>query len=227
MKAMILAAGLGERMRPLTDHTPKPLLRVGGSALIEYHLRGLAAAGFREVVINVSHLANQIEDFCRDGSQWGLNIRYSPEVDPLETAGGIVKALPLLGDQPFAVVNGDIWTDFPLCRLHERILSDEVSAHLVLVDNPAHHPGGDFELGSGGRLGLLKRGQKGFTYSGIAIFSPAFFAGLVPEKTPLRPLFEAAIERGEISGELYSGGWEDVGTPERLAALDAALGPAV
>ena len=222
MKAMILAAGLGNRMRPLTDHTPKPLLTVAGKPLLQHHIERLSDAGFTDLVINVSHLGQQIIDFCGDGSRWGVRITISPEDEPLETAGGIVNALPLLGDAPFALVNGDVWTDYPFATLmlHEHLCDD--SAHLVLIDNPPQHPMGDFRL-TGGRITELCEGESGLTYSGIGVYTPGIFAGLSPGKTPLRPLLSRAIEQGFLSGEHYTGAWEDVGTPERLASLNASL----
>ena len=223
MKAMILAAGVGERMRPLTDHTPKPLLEVGGSPLIAHHLQRLARAGFTELVINVSHLAGQITDYCGDGSRWGVAIRYSPEAEPLETAGGIQNALPLLGDAPFLVVNGDVWLDFPFERLLGITPAHPQCAHLVMVGNPPQHPRGDFGLDQQGWVRELAAGETGLTYAGVGVYSPAFFAAMSPGKMPLRPLLDAAIRRGCLSGEYYPGKWEDVGTPERLRSLDAAL----
>ena len=222
MKAMILAAGLGNRMRPLTDHTPKPLLTVAGKPLLQHHIERLSDAGFTDLVINVSHLGQQIIDFCGDGSRWGVRITISPEDEPLETAGGIVNALPLLGDAPFALVNGDVWTDYPFATLilHEHLCAD--SAHLVLIDNPPQHPLGDFRL-TGGRITELEAGESGLTYSGIGVYTPGIFAGLSPGKIPLRPLLSRAIEQGFLSGEHYTGAWEDVGTPERLASLNASL----
>jgi MurNAc alpha-1-phosphate uridylyltransferase len=217
---MILAAGVGERMRPLTDHTPKPLLRVADVPLIEHHLRALAAAGFRELVINVSHLGEQIVDYCGDGGRWGVNIDYSREESPLETAGGIHKALPLLGPEPFLVVNGDVWTDFPLAQLLDYRFRPWERAHLVLVDNPPQHPLGDFCLADTGRVGYRPDGGVGFTYAGIGVFSAAFFASIAPGKLALRPLLDAAIAAGELGAEYYPGDWADVGTPARLQALD-------
>jgi len=220
MKAMILAAGRGERMRPLTDHTPKPLLVAGGKPLIVWHLERLAAAGFREIVINHAHLGAQIEAALGEGSAWGLHIRYSPEPPgALETAGGIATALPLLGDQPFLVVNGDVWCDWDFNRA--RHLADR-PAHLVMVANPAHHAGGDFSL-DGDRV-TLAQGEQTLTYAGIGVFSPSFFAD-VPSSAimKLRPLLDAAIAAGTLTGERYAGRWVDVGTPQRLAELDAEL----
>lgn len=223
MKVMILAAGFGERMRPLTDHTPKPLLRVAGVPLLEHHICRLAAAGFRELVINVSHLAEHILEYCGDGRKWGVSITYSPEAAPLETAGGIVQALPLLGNEPFLVVNGDIWIDYPFGELAGYCPASAECAHLVLVRNPPQHPRGDFWLDADGWIRELAPESSGLTYAGVSIFAPAFFNGLLPEKLPLRPLLDAAIQRGCLSGELHTGAWEDVGTPERLRALDAAV----
>jgi len=223
VKAMILAAGVGERMRPLTDHTPKPLLEVGGSPLIAHHIERLARAGFTDLVINVSHLARRITDYCGDGSRWGVAIRYSPEVVPLETAGGIFNALPLLGDAPFLVVNGDVWLDYPFGELAGYTPVDPACAHLVMVDNPPQHPGGDFALDERGWVRELAPGATGLTYAGVGVYTPAFFATMTAGKLPLRPLLDAAIRRGCLSGEYYPGHWEDVGTPQRLGQLDAAL----
>lgn len=217
MKAMILAAGHGERMRPLTLTTPKPLLQAGGRCLIEYHLDALARAGVREVVVNHGWLGQQIADFLGDGQRYGLRIHYSAEGDsPLETAGGIIQALPLLGDAPFILVNADIWTDYDFSRLPTRLSG---KAHLVLVDNPPHHPEGDFALDSH----ILRNKGEQLTYSGIGVYAPALFAGLAPGVRPLAPLLRAAIEQAEVSGEWYRGQWWDVGTPQRLQQLDAYL----
>jgi N-acetyl-alpha-D-muramate 1-phosphate uridylyltransferase len=220
MKAFILAAGRGERMRPLTDHTPKPLLPAGGKPLIVWHLERLAAAGFRDVVINHAHLGEQIEAALGDGSQWGLHIRYSAEPPgALETAGGIANALPLLGDQPFLVVNGDIWCDFDFGRFSGSTAAD---AHLVMVANPAHHAGGDFCLDD--RRVIYADGEQTLTYAGIGVFSPSFFADVKRGTVmKLRPLLDAAIAAGTLTGERYTGRWVDVGTPQRLAELDAEL----
>ena len=221
MKAMILAAGRGERMRPLTDHTPKPLLPVAGKPLIVWHIERLARAGFRELVINHAHLGDQIEALLGSGDAWGLRIDYSPEPPgALETAGGIANALPLLGNDPFLVVNGDIFCDWDFARAHD-ILATERLAHLVLIDNPPHHPVGDFTLAAGTvGLGATDR----LTFSGIGVYHPALFAG-ISRGTPakLAPLLRTAIDAGKIGGERHAGRWVDVGTPERLAALDAAL----
>jgi len=220
MKAMILAAGRGERMRPLTDHTPKPLLMAGGKPLIVWHLERLAAAGFREIVINHAHLGKQIEATLGDGAQWGLTIAYSPEPPgALETAGGIATALPLLGDAPFLVVNGDIYCDFDFGHFSG---STAASAHLVMVANPAHHTGGDFSLD--GKRAVYANGEQTLTYAGIGLFLPSFFAGVQPGTImKLRPLLDGAIAAGTLTGERYAGRWVDVGTPQRLAELDAEL----
>ena len=223
MKVMILAAGVGERMRPLTGHTPKPLLTVGGIPLIEHHISNLARAGFTDLVINVSHLAQQIIDYCGDGSHWGVSIVYSPEDEPLETAGGIFNALPLLGDEPFLVVNGDVWIDYPYERLVASRPAHPECAHLIMVGNPAQHPRGDFALDEGGWIRELAPGATGLTYAGVGIYAPAFFGGMQAGKMPLRPLLDAAIRSGCLSGEFHDGSWEDVGTPERLRALDEVV----
>ncbi len=219
MKAMILAAGKGERMRPLTLHTPKPLVPVAGVPLIEYHLRALAAAGFTEVVINHAWLGQQIEEHLGDGSRWGLSIRFSAEGEPLETGGGIFKALPLLGDQPFVLVNGDIWTDYDFSRLRQ---PSSALAHLVLVDNPGHHGAGDFRLDAG-QVADGAGASDTLTYSGIAVIDPALFAGCEPGAFKLAPLLRAAMASGQVSGEHFSGHWVDVGTLERLAEVERLL----
>ncbi len=220
MKAMILAAGRGERMRPLTDHTPKPLLVAGGKPLIAWHLERLAAAGFRDIVINHAHLGQQIESALGNGSPWGLRIRYSPEPPgALETAGGIATALPLLGDAPFLVVNGDVYCDWDFNRAR-RLAS--ANAHLVMVANPAHHAGGDFSLD--GQRVIYAHGEQTLTYAGIGVFSPSFFAGVQAGTVmKLRPLLDAAIAAKKLTGERHAGRWVDVGTPQRLAELDAEL----
>ena len=220
MKAMILAAGRGERMRPLTDHTPKPLLEVGGQPLIVWHLQRLAAAGFREIVINHAHLGTQIETRLGNGSRWGLSIAYSAEGTALETAGGIAKALPLLGSQPFAVINGDIYTDFDFARL-KHALAPQRQAHLVLVDNPPQHVQGDFYL-HGDRL--TTNGERKLTFAGIAVYRPQVFVDVSSEQpAKLAPLLRAMIAEDEVSGEHHRGIWHDIGTQERLHALDAEL----
>jgi MurNAc alpha-1-phosphate uridylyltransferase len=222
MRAMILAAGKGERMRPLTDLTPKPLLQVADKPLIEYHLEHLVRAGFRELVINVSWLGQQIEDYLGDGSRWGCDISWSREPEPLETAGGIARALPLLGAEPFVLINGDIWIDFPLEKFKRMTLAEGCLAHLVLVNNPPHHPDGDFLLGPDARLSPGgNNGATAYTYSGLALYHPRFFEGVAPNKLPLRPLLESGMGQSTVTGEYFAGRWLDLGTPERLAELDA------
>lgn len=219
MKAMILAAGKGERMRPLTLHTPKPLVPVAGMPLIEYHLRALAQAGFTEVVINHAWLGQQIEDHLGDGSRFALNIRYSAEAEPLETGGGIFKALALLGEDPFLLVNGDIWTDYDFTRLRAPLAG---LAHLVLVDNPGHHGSGDFCL-DGGQVRDANDRDQTFTYSGISVLDPALFAGCQAGAFKLAPLLRQAMASGQVSAEHHSGQWVDVGTLERLAEVERLL----
>ena len=219
MKAMILAAGKGERLRPLTLHTPKPLVPVAGVPLIEYHLRALAAAGISDVVINHAWLGQQIEDHLGDGARFGVQIRYSAEHEPLETGGGIFRALPLLGAEPFLLVNGDIWTDYSFDNLPRSLNG---LAHLVLVDNPAHHPQGDFALQDGQVLNA-SAGQPSLTYSGLALLSPHLFAGCTDGAFKLAPLLRQAMAAGQVSGEHYGGRWVDVGTHERLAEVEQLL----
>lgn len=211
--AMILAAGRGERMRPLTDHTPKPLLPVAGKPLIAYHLEALAAAGFRRVVINVAWLGEQIVAALGAGERFGLELLYSREHTALETAGGIRQALPLLGEAPFVVINGDVWTDFPLAELRP----PKGLAHLVLVDNPPHHVQGDFLL-QGGQV-VDAAGQR-LTFSGIGVYRPELFAGLAEGVRPLAPLLREAMAKGQVNGQHYRGRWIDVGTPARLKELE-------
>ncbi|QGX39071.1 N-acetylmuramate alpha-1-phosphate uridylyltransferase MurU [Permianibacter aggregans] len=219
MKAMILAAGRGERMRPLTDVTPKPLLKIAGTALIEFHLHKLAKAGFSEVIINHAWLGQQLEDFLGDGSRYGIKIRYSPEGEALETLGGIVKALPLLGTEPFLLVNGDIWTDY---RFVTQTLSASKLAHLVLVDNPPHRPQGDFGFRAPEVFATPDdtRAELALTYSGIGVFSPKLFSDCKPGKAPLAPLLREAMQSERISGEHFRGHWFDIGTPERLRQVE-------
>jgi N-acetyl-alpha-D-muramate 1-phosphate uridylyltransferase len=227
MKAMILAAGRGERMRPLTDHCPKPLLAVAGKPLIAWHLERLQAAGFSEVLINHAHLGSMIEEALGDGSRFALRISYSAEPPgALETAGGIRHALPFFADLPFLVINGDIFCDWPLERARQALADDDL-AHLVLVANPPQHANGDFWLHDGRIVGDAEAAQGGATrqtFAGIGIYRPQLFSQL-PDNTPakLAPLLFAAVEANCISGELHSGKWVDVGTPERLAALDRDL----
>jgi MurNAc alpha-1-phosphate uridylyltransferase len=212
MKAMILAAGRGERLRPLTDSTPKPLLEVRGKPLIVYHLEALHKAGFNEVVINLSWLGEQIQARLGNGSAFGVSIEYSEEVEALETAGGILQALPLLGER-FLVINGDVFSDYDFVALQ----AVDHLAHLVLVDNPQHNKAGDFSL-DGGTVG--NDGFPRHTFSGIAQYHHSFFAGLAPGKQALAPLLRSAASEGQVSGELFHGDWVDVGTLERLARLN-------
>jgi len=214
---MILAAGRGERMRPLTDHTPKPLLRAGGKALIVHHLERLASAGLREIVINHAHLGEQIEAALGDGGAFGVSIRYSPEGRALETGGGIFRALPLLGPDPFLVVNGDVWTDIDFPGLS---LAPGDLAHLVLVDNPAHNTRGDFALRQGR---VLAEGEPRLTFSGIGVYHTGLFAGCTPGAFPLAPLLRSAMTRGLVGGTHHRGVWIDIGTPARLTDLDLML----
>ena len=227
MKAMILAAGLGTRMLPLTAHTPKPLLRVGGRCLIEWQVDRLAAAGVTEIVINHYYLGEQIEQTLGDGSRYGVNLVYSAETERLETAGGIIQALSMLGDSPFIIANSDVWTDFDYRRLVARAelmqstAENPILAHLVMVPNAAHHPGGDFVLESDGCV--LDQDGSRLTYAGISLLHPALFAGLTIQFQPLTPLLRRAMQQRQVTGELFSGEWGDVGTPERLAALDGSV----
>ncbi len=222
MKAMILAAGFGRRMLPLTERCPKPLLQVGGKPLLEHHILNLKEAGFAELVINAAHLSEKIETFCGDGSRWGVHIQVSIEPEPLETAGGIIEALPLLGNSPFAVVNGDIWCPFPFASLRSVNVRDE-GAYLVLVDNPEHHPKGDFGL-KGGLLIDPRGVTQALTYSGIGVYHPSLFRGLANGPRPLKPLLDTAIQKELVVGQHWRGAWEDVGTPERLRRLNRKLG---
>lgn len=220
MKAMILAAGRGERMRPLTDSTPKPLLQAGGKPLIVWTIERLQRAGVIDLVINVSHLGDQICDALGDGRRWGARIAYTMEPEALETAGGIANALPLLGTEPFIATAADLFSDFDFARLRERA-STLHQAHLVLVANPPHHPGGDFVLEHG-----IVRDSAGprLTFSGTGLYRPELFAPVVPgTKAQLATLLRAAMAREEVTGELHGGEWRDIGTPERLAALDREL----
>lgn len=218
MKAIVLAAGRGERMRPLTDSTPKPLLQAAGHPLIEYHLAALAQAGVREVVVNASWLADRLRQYLDARARDGMTIRLSDEgPTALETGGGIHQALRWLGPGEFLVVNGDVWTD---CRFEALRLPAGSLAHLVLVPNPAHHPAGDFALDAEGRVG---DGAAKLTYSGIGVFHPALFDGCRPGRFPLKPLLDRASQAGRLTGERYRGAWFDVGTPARLAELDRLL----
>lgn len=220
MKAMILAAGRGERLRPLTDRLPKPLLEAGGKALLAWHLERLAQAGFRDIVINVAHLGALIERHFGSGAAYGVNIAWSREAEPLETAGGIAQARDLLGPDAFLLVNGDIWCDYDFARLRGVPLGTRL-AHLVLVPNPPHAPRGDFAL-LAGTVGDAPAPR--YTYAGIALLSPRLVAGIATgEKAPLAPWLRTAAAQGKISGELFEGIWRDAGTAERLAELNALL----
>lgn len=237
MKALILAAGLGERMRPLTERTPKPLLQAGGKPLIAWHLEKLAALGVRDVVINTSWLAEQFPQALGDGARWNLRIAYSYEgATPLETGGGLLHALPLLRDAgdrdaAFLAINGDIWTNYDFARLPRQPDGD---AHLVLTGNPAHNPRGDFALADDGVV--LSDGGHRLTFTGIGVYRPALFdgwqatigdaegAGDVPPRFRLAPLLRASMARSRVRGEHHPGRWTDVGTPQRLAGLDRELG---
>ncbi|MEO6146328.1 MAG: N-acetylmuramate alpha-1-phosphate uridylyltransferase MurU [Sulfuriferula sp.] len=224
---MILAAGRGERMRPLTDHTPKPLLMAGGKPLIVWHLEKLAYAGITHIVINHAHLGEQIEAMLGNGADFGVQIRYSHEEQALETAGGIVKALPLLGDAPFLVLNADVWTDYDFRQILPRLdamkahRATDCLAHLMLVDNPPQHSRGDFALSANT---VHSDGASMLTFSGIGVYHPALFAGLISGRpAKLAPLLRAAMQREQVSGEYYAGRWRDIGTLERLAALNSEL----
>ena len=231
MRALIFAAGKGERMRPLTEHTPKPLLEVGGKPLVAWHLEKLSAIGVRDVVLNTSWLADCFAPVLGDGSNWGLRLHYSHEgPEPLETGGGMHKALALLGDAPFLAVNGDIWTDYDFSRLPSEPAK---LAHLVMVNNPAQHPRGDFHLDADATVHA--QGEPKLTYSGIGLYRPSLLddwrrvigpapgTELSPPRFKLAPLLLAAMASGAIQGEWHRGRWTDVGTPERLAQLDASL----
>ena len=217
--AIILAAGEGRRMKPLTDTRPKPLIKVAKKSLLERHIEGLAGAGFTEIVVNASYFASQIVDFCDDRQFGDARVTVVVEETPLETAGGIVNALPLLGERPFVVVNGDVYTDFPLARLQAFDLQDDL-AHLVMAPNPEHHRAGDFVLKNGR---LLAGGQPRVTYAGLSVMSPQLFEGMKPGKSALRPLLDIAIIEARLSGQLWSGLWSDVGTPARLRELKNKL----
>lgn len=232
MKAMILAAGRGERMRPLTDFTPKPLLKVGGKPLIVWHLERLAKAGFKNIVINHAHLGEQIEQALGSGAQWGLHIQYSPEKVALETAGGIANALHLLGSEPFLVVNGDTYTEIDFkstalqANIHTGSWHTSRLAHLVLVDNPPQHPNGDFAIEFKSQSdGMLKNeGAQMLTFSGVGVYHPDLFAEVIKgQPAKLAPLLRNAIDNHTATAEYYQGVWHDIGTPQRLAELDHTL----
>ncbi len=225
MKAMILAAGLGKRMRPLTDTLPKPLLKVAGKPLIEYHIDRLRDAGVREIIINLAYRGDQIRDYLGSGDVLGVSIQYSEEGSPLETAGAILQALPLLGDSPFVLVNGDVWTDFDFTQLLGKPLNEGCLGHLVMVPNPNHNSGGDFACDEQGNLQLVLGASEGLTYSGISLLDPALVRDYpqVRQCFPLAECFRHAIGLQQLQGEIFKGQWWDIGTPERLLQLDQQL----
>lgn len=227
MKAMILAAGLGQRMRPLTDHTPKPLLMVGGKPLLQHHLERIRAAGIHQVVINLAYLGHKIQEFAGDGSRFGLNIQYSPEPEPLETAGGILRALPLLGESPFLLINGDVWCDLDLASFRHFSLSAPTLGHLLLVPNPAFHPKGDFALDEHNNLipDPDQRHPHRLTFAGISLLDPALIKNYPHCRTkfPLGEVLHFGVAQGVLTGESHNGRWSDVGTPDRLQELDTYL----
>ena len=223
MKAMILAAGLGNRMRPLTLHTPKPLLEVGGKPLIVWHIEKLAAIGVTEIVINTAWLGEKLAEALGDGSRFGINILWSHEGEGLETAGGIINALPLLGDEPFILLNGDVWTTMDFAPLLDIDLKDNL-AHLVLVQNPEQHPEGHFTLAAGKAYTFDQQVEgENLTFSGVSVLDPKMFQGLETGKRPLAPLLKAAMQNQQVAASKLVGIWVDVGTPERLTALDTAI----
>ncbi len=218
MRAMILAAGYGKRLQPLTTHTPKPLLDVGGMPLICHTIESLRRSGITELVINTSWLAEKLQKALGDGHALGVSIQWSREPSPLETAGGIRQALPLLGEAPFLVINGDIWVDMDLRILQK---APDGLAHLVMVDNPAWHSGGDFYLAEDGKV--QENGDPKLTFAGIGVYRPALFASLPPGAHRLAPLLRQAMQTGQVTGQQWDGKWLDVGTPGRLAELDVLL----
>ena len=225
--AMILAAGRGERMRPITDKLPKPLIEVNSKPLIVWHIEKLVNAGFEKIVINVSWLGDKIKNYLGDGSKFGASILYSEETEALETAGGIIQALPLLGNKPFVVLNGDIWTEFSEHALNEnlqQLSSSKFSARLILVNNPKHNPKGDFTI-KNNVLQAYKNTEssQNWTYSGISFYAPEFFSGIQQGKRALLPLWKKAAKQQQISAEIYLGYWHDVGTAERLAEITKHL----
>ena len=220
MKAMILAAGHGKRMLPLTESTPKPLLRAGEHSLIEWQILKLARAGIKEIVINLHHLGEQIPAALGDGSRYGVGLVYSFEPELLETAGGIINALPLLGPEAFVVVNGDVWTDYDFSRL-AAVDPDTTLAHLVLVPNAPHHPQGDFHLSADGRVSDQDHAR--LTFSGVSVMHPQLFAGLSVQRLPLLPVLRQAMSQQQVTGEYFAGDWQDIGSPERLKALECRL----
>lgn len=229
MKAMILAAGRGERMRPLTDHTPKPLLEVGGKPLIVWHIERLVAAGFPDIVVNCAWLGERLQSALGDGRRYGARLQWSPEETALETAGGIARALPALGPDPFLVVNGDVWCDWDFRLAFDSaaaLSAARAQAWLLLVDNPAHNEKGDFSLDPDGRVVLNPAPPQALTFSGIGVYSPLLFRGLSGnEPAPLGPLLRDALRGGSVIGARHAGQWMDIGTPERLQHLDTLLRP--
>lgn len=224
VKAMILAAGLGQRMRPLTDTLPKPLLPAAGKPLLQYHLEALRQSGVREVIINLAYLGEKIRSFVGDGRDFGLEVVYSEEPEPLETGGALLRALPLLGADPFLLINGDVWTDYPLSALSRRSFTHEQLGHLVLVPNPDFHPTGDFALSDSGLLVNDNRCPR-YTFAGISLLHPQLIRDY-PQQRPKFPLGEVlrlALANGQLRGEVYTGRWSDVGTPARLQALTDML----
>ena len=226
MKAMILAAGLGQRMRPLTDTLPKPLLCVGGKPLLQYHLEALAQIGITHVIINLAYLGDKIREFVGDGSRFGITVIYSEEPEPLETAGALLHALPLLGDEPFILLNGDVWRDYPLIQLHNYAFTGNEQAHLVLVPNPSFHPQGDFAPNTQGLL-VDDSSQKHYTFAGISLIHPQLIRQYPQQrrKFPLGEVLRYGITQHSISAEVYQGRWSDIGTPERLQLLHNELAP--
>lgn len=219
MKAMILAAGRGERMRPLTDRHPKPLLKVDGRALIEWHIEALKDAGIKDILINTSWLGDQIPEYLGDGAYWGVNLTFIHEVEALETAGGIRNALDFFDDEPFVVVNGDVWSEYD----YEKLLQQPTKkAHIVLVPNPEHHPQGDFQLREDGLV--IAEGSERYTFAGIGVYLPEVFAD-VPRGEPCRlaPVLRELMVEAEVTGELFQGRWFDIGTPERLERLNQSF----
>jgi MurNAc alpha-1-phosphate uridylyltransferase len=218
MRGMILAAGEGKRMRPLTEHTPKPLLEVANKPLIVYHIERFKRAGIKDIIINIAHLGEQIPQALGDGSRWNVRLQYSNEIAQggLETAGGIIKALPLLGDEPFWVVNGDVWSDYEIDTT--KSLDDDMLAHLVLVPNPPHNIDGDFGIKE--NLATLK---PTYTFSGMALYSPKLFENLTISKLPLAPLLKDAISQNKVTASLYNGRWFDIGTPQRLKEINILM----
>lgn len=224
MKAMILAAGLGQRMRPLTDHFPKPLLQVGGKPLLQYHLEGLRAAGISEVIINLAYLGEKIIQCIGAGDQFGVHVRYSQEPEPLETGGALLKALPLLGEEPFLLINGDVWSDYSFIKLTDFSLTEKYDGHLVLVPNPDFHPAGDFALARSGML-VEDPDCPRYTFAGISLLRPQIIQTYpkLREKFPLGEVLRWGITNKKLTAEIHSGRWSDVGTPERLNSLDQLL----